>query len=415
MLDDALDYLRGQIITPKIDTPPRELDRQAFFLYVLSRHDDPTEAKRDALQLNALFEHRLEMSWAARAYLLMAYQLTAPESGAIPTLMSDLTSAAIFTATGAHWEETRGGYNWGSDIHTTAVVLAAIVQAQPENVLAPNTVRWLVASRRGDLWRTAQENAWALVALTEWMAYTGELDGDYTYSASVNGDTRLAVEVTPETVGEGETLTVPVTELLDREINRLDITRDEGDGAGADAGAGALYYSVLLDLHLPAEEVEAVSRGITVTRQYSIDPERDARTSAQVGDVVRVRLALYVSQNTHYFALEDTIPAGLEVINSTLLIERESNHNLSWFELTSPLLRYSYFNDAYFTRKTVRDEGVALYADYLPRGGYVFSYLARAVTPGEFQAIPAQGYAVYTPEIFGHSEGMTFTVTPKER
>lgn len=399
LLNDALDYLRGQIITPKIDTPPGELDRQAFFLYVLARHETAAEA-----QLNALFEHRLELSWAARAYLLMAYHLTALDSATIPTLVSDLTSAAVFTATGAHWEETRGGYNWGSDTHTTAVVLAALMQTEPENVLAPHAVRWLVATRRGDLWRTAQENAWALVALTGWMAYTGELDGDFTYFVSTNNVERLAVEVTPETVDEGETFTVPVAELLDREINRLDITRGEGDGA--------LYYSALLDLHLPAEQVEAVNRGVSVTRQYSIDSARDAQTSAQVGDVVTVRLSLYVSENIYYFALEDTLPAGLEVINTSLLTELQSRYH-SRFQRIDRTDHYWYFGDSYFTRTAIRDKGVALYAAYLPRGAYTFTYQARAVTPGEFQVIPAQGYAVYQPDVFGHTDGLTFTVLPK--
>jgi hypothetical protein len=36
----------------------------------------------------------------------------------------------------------------------------------------------------------------------------------------------------------------------------------------------------------------------------------------------------------------------------------------------------------------MRDEQVNLYADWLPRGTYVYTYQVRATVPGEFQTMP---------------------------
>ena len=62
----------------------------------------------------------------------------------------------------------------------------------------------------------------------------------------------------------------------------------------------------------------------------------------------------------------------------------------------------------------MRDEQVNLYADFLPRGTYVYTYQVRASFPGEFQTMPSHAYAFYFPEVFGRGAGTLFTVTGEE-
>ena len=59
----------------------------------------------------------------------------------------------------------------------------------------------------------------------------------------------------------------------------------------------------------------------------------------------------------------------------------------------------------------VRDDRVAAFATYLPKGTYEYTYLMRATTSGRFQAPPAEAYEMYFPEVFGRSDGGVFTVT----
>ena len=58
----------------------------------------------------------------------------------------------------------------------------------------------------------------------------------------------------------------------------------------------------------------------------------------------------------------------------------------------------------------MRDEKVTLFSSYLPRGTYEYSYVMRATLPGTYNVIPSTAYEMYFPEVFGRSDGGTFTV-----
>jgi len=121
-------------------------------------------------------------------------------------------------------------------------------------------VRWLLVAREGDHWATTEETAWSVMALTDWMVATGELQANYEYSVALNGEGLGAGAITPADVRESVTLRVAVGDLLRDEINRLTLARS--------AGEGVLYYAAHLKLRLPAAEAQPVSRGISVERAY---------------------------------------------------------------------------------------------------------------------------------------------------
>ncbi len=401
MIDRALNYVRTDLIQPRMETERWRLNRQAFYFYVLARG-----GLGSLQELLDLHHYRLEMSYQGRAYLLMAFHELYPEQGAVADLVSDLTTAAILSATGAHWEEGyKDWWNWSSDTRTTALVLNALVRTRPDNDLLPNAVRWLMVARQGDHWVTTQETAWAVMALTDWMVLTGELRGSYDYSLSVNRQALAQATVTPETVRDGQVLRVAVSDLLREEVNRVVVARGEGPGA--------LYYTAHLNLRLPAAEVETLSRGMTVAREYFLadDPETPI-TSARVGDVITVRLTLNLPQDIYYFVLEDPIPAGTEGVNTSLLTTS--------IQAQDPTLRRQWDYDPFwywgwwwFDHTEMRDEQVNLYADFLPRGTYVYTYQVRASIAGEFQTMPSHAYAFYFPEVFGRTDGTLFTVLPE--
>ncbi len=399
MLDRALNYVRTDFVQPRLDTTPWRLNRQAFYFYVLARGGQGNLAEYEAL-----YSHRLEMSYQGRAYLLMAYAELYPEQGAINNLVSDLTTGAILSATGAHWEEDYNDWwNWSSDTRTTALVLSALTRVAPENELLPNAVRWLMVARQGDHWKTTQENVWATIALTDWMVLTGELRGDYEYALTLNGQALARATVTPETVREGEVIRVAVRDLLLDDLNRVAVARGEGEGV--------LYYTAHLNLRLPAAEADAISRGMTVDREYFLtsDPESSPISRVNVGETVTVRLTITLPEDIYYFVLEDPIPAGTEGVDTSLLT---TSH-----QVEGPTLERVWERDPrwywgwwWFDHTEMRDEQVNLYADFLPRGTYVYTYQVRASIAGEFQTMPAHAYSFYFPEVFGRTDGMLFTV-----
>src|SRR5690606_8686812 len=176
----ARDYLRTTFIVPGPDRATWELNRQVFTLYALARSGSP-----DVARTATMFEHRDRLDYYAKAFLALTFDLIDPsDTSRTDTLVSDLVNGAVVSATGTHWEEeTADIRNWNTDTRTTAIVLDALVRLRPDSDLLPNVVRWLMTARRADAWETTQETAWAVMALTDWMVTTGELDPAYTYSA----------------------------------------------------------------------------------------------------------------------------------------------------------------------------------------------------------------------------------------
>jgi uncharacterized protein YfaS (alpha-2-macroglobulin family) len=281
--------------------------------------------------------------------------------------------------------------------------------------LIPNVVRWLMVARQDGIWETTQETAWALIALTDWMVVTGELEGQYEYNVSLNGVALDDGQVTPETIDQSIKLRVDVADLLADVANYLTISR--GDGPGR------LYYTAHLKVYLPVEEIEPLDRGIIVRRQYTRADcvPADAKdqpcpevTEAQVGDVIQAKLTIVAPHDLYYLVVEDMLPAGAEAIDTSLettsLLERSPS-------LRRQVDRGGFWAEFYwwwwrwYSRSELRDEKVVLFADYLRAGTYEYTYTFRAVLPGEYQVIPTFANEFYFPEVFGRGEGELFTIS----
>lgn len=422
IFNGGINYLRDHLLDIQSMEKGYLLNRQAFLIYALARAeqvagDESAQSGSSVLmrpvsggggggisaQATLLYEQRQSLSLYARAYLAQTLFMLNPEDARLATLISDFNNAAIRSATGIHWEEEwRDYWNWNSDTRSTAIVLGALIEIEPENTLNVDAVRWLMTHRSAGYWSSTQETAWALMALTGWMQFTGELEADYQYAVALNGAHVGNGFANADNLDETNTIRLDVAEMLSNEINRLTIARDEGPGM--------LYYTAHLNISLPVEQVEALDRGIVISRSY-FDPE-DRKTpvsEAARGDILLARLTIVVPNDLHYAIIDDPLPAGLEAVDQTLE--------------TSPQQlapdRYEYedvwqrgWGWWYFDHAELRDERIVLSTDYLPAGTYVYTYLVRASTPGEFRVIPPTAQEFYFPEVYGRGEGSLFTVTP---
>lgn len=407
----GLNYLSSHLITARHFEDYRQANRQAFILYVLAEAGETAWASE---YTGDLFNNREKLSHYGKAFLALATSLIDPEDGRIHTLLSDLANSAILSATGAHWEEEN--YDWwamNTDTRSTAVILDALARLDPENALIPNVVRWLMVARKEGIWETTQETAWALMALTDWMVYTGELKGEYDYRVELNEKELASGAVSQAKIGESVKLRVDVAELLRDQGNIVDIWRG--------AGPGRLYYTAHLRVYLPVEEIEPLNRGIAVFRQYSRAdcsagercPEVD---EAQVGDVIKVKLTIVAPHDLYYVVLEDPLPAGAEAIDPKLattgLFEQEpALYRQAEDERWGEFYRWWW---SWYSRSEIRDDKVVLFADYLPAGTYEYVYTFRATLPGHYHVIPAFANEMYFPEVFGRSEGRLLTISAAE-
>ncbi|MCS6871344.1 MAG: Ig-like domain-containing protein, partial [Anaerolineae bacterium] len=114
MIKRAVAFLQTRLPIFTQQTPEWELNRGAFVLYVLAR-----SGNTNIQALESLFTWREKLALYARGFLAQAYGLSRNALGfqdRIDTLLSDIQSAAIVSATGIHWEESyRDWWNWSSD------------------------------------------------------------------------------------------------------------------------------------------------------------------------------------------------------------------------------------------------------------------------------------------------------------
>ncbi len=112
------------------------------------------------------------------------------------------------------------------------------------------------------------------------------------------------------------------------------------------------------------------------------------------------------------------LPAGAEAVDTGLAttsmlamdprLSRGSRHD------PDETYEWSWYWWRWYSRSELRDEKVVLFADYLPKGTYEYSYTMRAVTAGDFHVIPAVAWEFYFPEVFGRSDGrMLYIGQPK--
>jgi alpha-2-macroglobulin len=395
-INNAQRYLQTTFIVPGLDVATWRLNRQAFVLYTLAETGEP-----DVARTATLYESRDRLAYYAKAYLAMALHTIDPADSRINTLMSDLFNGAVVSATGTHWEEPeRDPYNWNTDTRTTAIMLEALVRLSPDSELIPNVVRWLVSARTADAWETTQETAWAVMALTDWMVISNELNADYSFSAALNGETLAESQATRENIRESTDLVVQVADLLRDQANALTISRSEGEGN--------LYYTAHLRVFLPVPEIEPLNRGIILERRYTLPGSDEPITSAAVGELVQARLTIIVPNDLNYAVIEDPIPAGADAVNPDLATSQQIGTRPE-LDRADPLGQgWGWW---WFSNIDFEDEKVVLYATYLPAGTYEFVYTIRPGLPGVYNVIPPVGYEFYFPEVYGRGAGSTFTIT----
>ncbi len=369
-IERALKFMK----TPLVETKDDNL--KVYIAYVIAE-----AGQGDAALARARAERQSTLTLESRAFLALLLN-SQNETARAKTIVDDLKRNVIETAQHAHWEDRDVSairLYMGSNGRTTATILRALLALDRDSPLVPKTVRYLMIQRIGGYWRTTQETAQVLIALTEYLAQTGELDARFSYEMFVDGASVAKEEVSRESIAKKSEIAL-----------RLGV--GEHTVRIARSGAGRLYYASAVEYYRGAEAVGAIQSldGPTVRREY-LDPKTDAtKTSFRVGDIVRVRLTVDMPREGWYMMVTDPLPAGFEAINYTL--------NTSGIEPTGARgARY------YWSRPDLRDNRAVFFTTYLWKGKHTFTYLIRAMTSGAFRALPTEATPMYEPEVYGRS------------
>jgi uncharacterized protein YfaS (alpha-2-macroglobulin family) len=404
VINDATLYLDRELESVDALRNASEVNRQAFYLYVMAEAGSNVSGDADAL----VDEHRDLLDPYAKALLALAYELSGDAGDNQAALLTDLNNSVIMSATGAHWEDAEQDVsNLSTDIRGTAMVISALSQLAPDSPLLPPAVRWVMVARTAENWPTVHQTAWSVTGLTDWMIASGELDANYDYQLAVNLQSRAGGSFSADTITESEVVSVPVADLFTEDTNFFDFRRGDGDGR--------LYYTLALDAAIAVDSIDPVSRGMTVERQYfdaACDPATEIcepLTEIAANQRVRVQLTVIVPNDRTYVVVEDPIPAGAEALDPNLLTSASGTAGSIVPQDREDV--FGFWGWWYFDTIQYGDDQVTFLSQYLPAGTYQYTYFLDAVVPGTYQVRPATAREQYFPEVFGRSDGLIFTIT----
>ncbi len=405
VIQHAVDYLNAAM--PNIQMSPNtwQIDRMAFMDFALSEAGAASPTAPESL-----YALRDQMDPWAQALLAITLQKLNPADDRVQTLLSDLQSTAVLSATGANWQDRQESWqNLVSPETATAMVVYALAQREPASTLIPEAVRFMMADRRPDgAWGSTYETAWTLMALTEVMKGTGELSGAFSFTASLNGTPLASGQAGGSPIDVSPVIsTLPLSSLYPEDPNALLIQRQ--------GGSGRLYYSAYLNVIRPVETVPPLDQGLTVSRgvypSLLACPQSDCAPlqSAAVGETVTVRLTLVVPQDVYNLVVEDYIPAGSEILDTSLKSSQQGTPQPEY----NPAQPYSAgWGWWLFQSPQVYDDHIAWAAGYLPSGTYTLTYNLVMLQAGQYRVLPAHAGLFYFPEVQGNSAGTVFEIKP---
>lgn len=275
-----------------------------------------------------------------------------------------------------------------------AIMLYALLKADPANPLNPKLVRGLLSHRVKGRWANTQESSWVLLALQQYFHTFEAKDPRFIARAWFGGE-YLGEESFAGRQAKEARIEVPMA-ALSKETKKLIISKE---------GSGRLYYRVGMSYAPQSTNLPAENRGFAVERRFlGVDnPEDVARDDegswvVKAGAMVRVELSMVVPERRYHVALVDPLAAGLEPLNPDLL-GTPPQGALSSSGPRSP----QFWGWPWPEHENLRDDRVEAFASLLYPGVYTYSYTARATTPGDFALPPTKVEEMYSPDVYGRT------------
>jgi alpha-2-macroglobulin len=422
--------------------PATVLQQAVAYLRTVDRHVArwPLAARQSAYAYSLYVRHRLGDGTAAEQAVRLARATPAQVGGELPVeavawllpvlagepayrgdaaeLRRVLLNRAVETPAGVTFAER---YTDGAELllhsrlRTDALVLEALLAADPQNDLVPKLAQTLLARRTAGRWSGTQENAWALLALDRYFR-TYEATTPAFASRVWLGDRFAGSHAFRGRTTDRQHIAVPMPQLLRADAPELVIARE---------GTGRLYYRAGLR-YAPADtRVPPLDRGFTVSRTYeAVDEEGDVVRNddgtwrVRAGARVRVRVQVVAPSVRFHVALVDPLPAGLEPLNPELrgagITDDRPERPVAPARGAAPrppgAMPPPVWHGQWFTHQNLRDDRAEVFATVLSAGSWEYTYLARATTPGTFVVPPPRAEMMYEPEVFGRGAGTTLVV-----
>ena len=380
--------------------------RRALIAYALYVRKVTGEA--DAPQARALVQAAgvRNLSLEAAGWLLAVLTGDQASAAEVAAIRTRLANSVTETASTAHFAVSYGDDAYlllHSDRRADAIILDALIADQPASDLIPKLVEGLLGQRTAGRWTNTQENVFVLLALDRYFETYERRTPDFVARIWL-GDRYAGEHAFKERT----------TDRVDVEIPMAMITPSAGgtDLVLTKEGMGRLYYRIGMRSAPASLMLAEADHGFTVERAYeALDDPGDVVKTAEgtwrirAGTRVRVRLTMVAEARRYHVALVDPLPAGLEPLNEALAttetIPVPPSPETPGARGPGPMRLWQRH---WFEHQNMRDDRVEAFASLLWEGVHLYSYVARATTPGTFIVPPPRAEEMYHPETFGRGK-----------
>ena len=266
--------------------------------------------------------------------------------------------------------ETYGSLNSG--IRNSAMMLQVWLNIDPTSPMVPKLINQLNKMKVNGGWFTTQDNAMALLALGKYSNLMSRQCKPFKAEISwkQNGK-KLSREFTDK--------------------DKLHLTAKDIPGGTKvtikNSGPGILYYS-WRSSGVPVDGVSvAEDRQMSIRRELlDINGNTIKTNNLPQGSLVVVKISVDThGKRLRNLAIEDLLPAGLEVENAAL----KTSQLVPWIKKKKPFVPQHI---------DIRDDRVVLFIDRI-YGKKSYYYVARAVTKGSFVYPAISGECMYDPDV----------------
>jgi len=351
-------------------------------------------------------------------------------------------------------------------VKDTALLLKAFARDKRESAALEKVLRWILASRAKDgAWGSTNNTVAVIDALTDFLLWKEENKSSFNLALSLDETPLGDFTFDQNTILRSFEKFIPVKDLGFGKIRTMLFSK-----TNKNAEPNSYYYDMLFKYYLPIDKIPPRDEGFSISREfYRVDAPSNSQPAleAKQGDVLRGHLTITVPESRNFVAVEDFIPAGMEIVNLKLATEDQSlekpddyggyedygfpeedynsydeeGANLlgafgfsgigsffrSFFDNSLVSLRGEKELDDDFYGKDVKatsqlrpdsdeshDDRLFLFTERLEPGIYEYDYFVRALVPGTFHHLPAIVSEMYFPENFGRTRGESFTILEAE-
>ena len=265
----------------------------------------------------------------------------------------------------------------------TALTLSALLNERPIFDSAYEMAAWLLAQVNADgSWSNTRDNALMVQTLGAYYMLTESASPKFEAFVTQGYQQLLSAQFEGRSL-DNKTVSIPFDKIY-KEKAETGITFIKH-------GTGTLFYT-LSQTYTPRLFSKGANGGFLIKRIIrTLDGQ--PVTELHAGERYQVVLQISTTVSRSFVVAEDFIPAGFEIVNTTLATESQDQAQAM-----------AQANASGFSRAERYDDHVAAFADFLPAGTHEYAYLVTALTDGEFAYPAAWVSEMYDPSVFGRTK-----------